>query len=410
MNICIFEDFFISRLAPLNHLRHTSELICGVFTTQEKISGNFPGKTPLTLHSRKYIAEGCRENFPKARINALDSGEYIFLNSRVLFSGDELKEIVKKFRKVKNSAIIQGDEKTIIAFHTTADKTEKYKELINGEDDNLVTYSDIEWLGLSKIESSNYKMINYPSDLIIYFEDEIKRDMLKLSKGRKKLHVSNKAKVAKNVVFDTSEGSIYIDKNTVIEPFSFIKGPVYIGQNSTVRSGTRLYGPVRIGDRCKVSGEITNSILHSYVNKQHYGFLGHSYLCSWVNLGAGTTTSNLKNNYSIIELTFEQEKIKTDTIFLGSIIGDHTKTGIMTMLNTGTLVGISSNLFGPGYHKKFIRSFIWDDSATGEESEYDINKAIGTAKTTMKRRGIEMSSVYEKMFQHIFEKKDGLII
>ena len=405
MNICIFEDFLISNLAPLNYLRHTSKIICGAYTLQEKILNYFPSKTKLTLHSRKYISDYCRERFPKAGVNELRGGEYIFLNSRVLFNKSNLKEIVKTFKKEKNSALIQ--DKTIIAFHTSEDKTSQLSEIINPDADNLIALSDIEWLSLNKIEANDFKVINYPSDLILHNEEELHHDLKNIAK--KKLRISNKAKVSKQVVFDTSHGNIYIDKNVTIEPFTYIQGPVYIGQNTLIRSGTKLYGPVRIGGFCKVSGEITNSILHWYVNKQHLGFLGHSYLCEWVNLGAGTTTSNLKNNYSNIVLNINGEQVDTNSIFLGSIIGDHTKTSIQTMLNTGTLVGISSNLFGAGFHNKLIKSFSWVDASTNETKIYELDKALSTAKVSMSRRNVEMTKAYEDMFVHVFNNKDEIL-
>ena len=404
MNICIFEDLFISRLAPLNYLRHTSKLICGADTLQEKIVNYFPGKLSLTLHARKYIAEYCSEKFPKAKVNELSDGEYIFFNSRVLFNAENLKAIAKLFKKENNTALIQ--DKVIIAFHLTKDKTKQYSEVINDTDDNLVSYADVEWLDLKKIEVNDYKLINYPSDLILYNEEQLHYDLNKAIKGKKKLHIGKKCKIAKNVVFDTSAGKIYINDNTIIEPFTYIKGPVYIGENCTIRSGSQIYGPVRIGGECKVSGEITCSILHWYVNKQHYGFLGHSYLCEWVNLGAGTTTSNLKNNYSKIVLDVAGEKVNTNSIFLGSIVGDHTKMGINTMLNTGTVVGISANLYGAGYHNKKVSSYTWDDATNNENIPYEIAKAISTAKTSMSRRKVVMSEAYEKMMLHAFEKKD----
>lgn len=404
MNICIFEDLFISRLAPLNYLRHTSKLICGADTLQEKIVNYFPGKLSLTLHARKYIAEYCREKFPKAKVNELSDGEYIFFNSRVLFNAENLNAIAKLFKKENNTALIQ--DKVIIAFHLTKDKTKQYSEVINDTDDNLVSYADVEWLDLKNIEVNDYKLINYPSDLILYNEEQLNYDLNKAIKGKKKLHIGKKCKIAKNVVFDTSAGKIYINDNTIIEPFTYIKGPVYIGENCTIRSGSQIYGPVRIGGECKVSGEITCSILHWYVNKQHYGFLGHSYLCEWVNLGAGTTTSNLKNNYSKIVLDVAGEKVNTNSIFLGSIVGDHTKMGINTMLNTGTVVGISANLYGAGYHNKKVSSYTWDDATNNENIPYEIAKAISTAKTSMSRRKVVMSEAYEKMMLHAFEKKD----
>jgi UDP-N-acetylglucosamine diphosphorylase/glucosamine-1-phosphate N-acetyltransferase len=408
MNICIFEDLFISRLAPLNYLRHTSKLICGADTLLEKIVNFFPAKTPLTLHSRKYIAPYLAEKFPKAKINELAQGVCIFFNSRVVFKAEELKTITKLFKKENNTAILQ--DKVIIAFHLTSEKVQQYREIINPEDDNLVSYADIEWLGLNKIESDSYRLINYPSDLILYNEDQLNYDLNREMKGKKKLHIGKKCSIGKNVVFDTSAGRIYINDNTTIEPFTYIKGPVYIGENCTIRSGSQIYGPVRIGGSCKVSGEITCSILHWYVNKQHYGFLGHSYLCEWVNLGAGTTTSNLKNNYSKIVLNIDNQNVNTNSIFLGSIIGDHTKTGIHTMLNTGTMIGISSNLYGAGYHNKKISSYSWEDASNKEIISYEIEKAISTARTSMSRRNVNMTEAYEKMLRHVYETKDENLI
>ncbi len=408
MNICIFEDLFITRLAPLNYLRHTAKLICGVDTLLEKIVNFFPAKTPLTLHSRKYLAPYLTEKFPKAAINLLAEGDCIFINSRVVFKAEELKAITKLFKKENNSAVLQ--DKVIIAFHLTKEKVQQYKVIINPEDDNLVSYADVEWLGLNKIETDKYRLINYPSDLILYNEDQLNYDLNREMKGKKKLHIGKKCSIGKNVVFDTSAGRIYINDNTVIEPFTYIKGPVYIGENCTIRSGSQIYGPVRIGGSCKVSGEITCSILHWYVNKQHYGFLGHSYLCEWVNLGAGTTTSNLKNNYSKIVLIIDDQKVNTNSIFLGSIIGDHTKTGILTMLNTGTMVGISSNLYGAGYHNKKICSYSWEDASNNGIISYEIEKAISTARTSMKRRNVNMTKAYEQMMRHAYEKKDENLI
>jgi UDP-N-acetylglucosamine diphosphorylase/glucosamine-1-phosphate N-acetyltransferase len=405
MNLCIFEDFFIPRLTPLNTLRHTSGIICGAETLYEKITGNIPKKYTVSLHSRKEIAAYCRERFPGIAVNELHGGEYIFLNARVIFNEEKLKQIFKHFKKESSTALIQDG--TLIAFHTAEEKTKQYQEIINSTDGNLVSNADIDWLGISKEETSGFTVINYPSDIIRHHEKELKHDLAAMM-GKKKLLVSSKSKLSRNVVFDTAEGRIYIGRNTVIEPFTYIKGPVYIGDNCTLRSGTQLYGPVSLGNHCKVSGEITGSILHGYVNKQHYGFLGHSYLCEWVNLGAGTTTSNLKNNYSKIELNIEDEKVSTDSIFLGSIIGDHTKTGICTMLNTGSLIGVSSNLFGAGYHNKSIPSFSWADASKNERKEYELEKAFNTAKISMKRRNVEMTPAYEAMFRETFRIKEDI--
>ena len=208
-------------------------------------------------------------------------------------------------------------------------------------------------------------------------------------------------KIFAGVVLDASEGRVVIDENTVIEPFTYIKGPVYIGRNCLIKSGTKIYGPCVIGEFSKVAGEIAESVFHSYVNKQHGGFIGHSYICPFVNLGADTVTSDLKNNYSKVGMKINGESVNTGMQLLGSIIGDHSKTSINTMLNTGSMIGIFANIFGGGFPSKEIDSFSWNEA--GKESvKYDIDKALETAKTVMNRRGIKMSEAYEELVRSYF--------
>jgi len=404
MKVCIFEDFFIYKLAPVNYLRHTSEIICGAFSIKEKTRNLLPSKSEIVLHSRNYLAEYCREKFSKIKVNEFEDDEFLFLNSRVLFERKNLKEIIERSKNEKDWAIVQ--DKSVIAFCTSKENSVKIGEVIIHEKaEYLTTLADIEWLELAITEVKDFRLINSPSDLILYHDEEIRKDLSILMKGKKKLYVSPKSKIGKNVVLDTSEGNIYVGKGTYIEPLSYIKGPVYIGEHSLVRSGSGIYGPVSIGNHSKVSGEITCSVIHSYVNKQHLGFLGHSYICEWVNLGAGTTTSNLKNNYSKIKLSIGGEEFDTGSIFLGSIIGDHTKTGIGTMLNTGSLIGISSNLFGSGFHDKQVRSFSWAEAGKNEQIDYDMMKAIEVARISMKRRNIEMSDAYCRAIEHLYESR-----
>lgn len=400
MNICIFEDFFVSNLAPVNNLRHTSEIICGALTIKDKIEFYFKPAS-VTLYSRNYLAAYLREKFPACPINKLQRKECLFLNARVVFD----KQLAGKISSRRKSAIWIKD-KTIIAIYAEGKILEQVNHIFS---ETAVTLDDFNRLDVDKIEmKDNVKFIAYPSDIMLFAEKEIKNDIKFILKPKKNLHVSPKSKISKQAAFDTSRGNVYIGSNTTIEPFCFIQGPVYIGSSCTIKSGTTMYGPARIGDYCKVSGEITNSILHSYVNKQHLGFLGHSYLCEWVNLGAGTTTSNLKNNYSEIILNIGGKLVQTGSIFLGSIIGDHTKTGILTMLNTGTLIGILCNIYGSGFPEKIIGSFSWLNAATGENITYEPDKAIATAQISMKRRNVKMSKAYEEMLKYVFENRDNL--
>ena len=423
MKICFFEDTSVPGLFPVNILRHTSQILCGILSIKEKNECLLGNTFSTSLHCRKQLTSFCKEQFPRKEINQFSNDEYLFLNSRIIYTKSILDGLLLIQDEMKNTMILH--QKDIVAFHISRDKVYKIKNIINSGN-GLISLKSLSALKLKQIQLSQLnndeveeiKIIGSPADLINYFEDEINNDfniLLKRNRANNKKRVNaeliNPSKIIieqdcninKSVVFDATGGPIYISRKSTIEPFTYIIGPVFVGENSTIRSGSKLYGPVRVGNHCKVSGEITSSIFHSYVNKQHLGFIGHSYICEWVNLGAGTTTSNLKNNYSKISMKMRDTIINTGSIFLGSIIGDHTKTGISTMLNTGTIVGISSNLFGGGYQPKFLDSFSWADSS-GTTTSYDIEKALHTAKISMKRRNVEMTGAYENLFKLHFKK------
>jgi UDP-N-acetylglucosamine diphosphorylase/glucosamine-1-phosphate N-acetyltransferase len=424
MKICIFEDSTVSNLSPVNHLRHNSDLICGALPLIDKIKIFLGSRYSISLHCRKYLENLCRELHPSLEINKLSNDEYLFLNSNVLYTQKFIDGLLLTFDEFSNTAILKGS--TIIALRLSRSKIPQLRKKIESRnEDNLISLKDLSILKIKSVqaeeldndESDELKVLNYPSDLILYHEEQIHKDLGYLLKkhgnnkrlnvpaeliNRSKIHISQNCVISRNSVLDASQGAIFIGEHTIIEPFCYIKGPAYIGEHTTVRSGSKLYGPLRIGDHCKVSGEIISSIIHSYVNKQHLGFLGHSYLCEWVNLGAGTSTSNLKNNYSEIIIKRNNKELHTGSIFLGSIIGDHTKTGINTMLNTGTYIGISSNLYGGGFHPKEVHSYSWGD-ASGKTVLYDIEKALKTAKTSMRRRNINMAKSYEALMRYHFK-------
>ena len=420
MKICIFEDSMISGLYPVNLLRHSSDILCGVFSLREKIE-NILQRSIFTIHSRKKFIPLYKEIHRDANVNSFGADDYLFLNSRIIYTKSLLEGLQLTLDEIKDRIILHNDN--IIAFIISRSKIPQLNRIIN-TGDGLISVKNIKPLNLKPVQLSQIsaeeidelKIISSPADLILFHNEEILNDLEILFSRKKnerkhrtsaeminpaKIHIEQNCKINRSVVLDATGGPIYISKNSEIEPFTYIKGPVYIGENSLIRSGSRLYGPLRIGNNCKISGEITCSIFHSFVNKQHLGFIGHSYICEWVNLGAGTTTSNLKNNYSRISIQVNKNKINTNSIFLGSIIGDHTKTGISTMLNSGTIIGISSNLFGGGFHSKFLNSFSWAD--TGDKiKRYELDKALNTAKISMGRRNIKMSREYEAIFKSYF--------
>jgi UDP-N-acetylglucosamine diphosphorylase / glucose-1-phosphate thymidylyltransferase / UDP-N-acetylgalactosamine diphosphorylase / glucosamine-1-phosphate N-acetyltransferase / galactosamine-1-phosphate N-acetyltransferase len=418
MKICVFEDTSVYNLFPINYLRHTSEIICGAKTLFEKINDNLKSKFDITLLCRKEIEGLIKEQFHDNKVNELDDDKYVFLNARVLYDS---KNITEHLNVIKNNFSLKGE--TVVSANLDKRYVEKLKLLLS-ENNNLISNQLLENLNLYHYPVSNEtKIIDYPWDTIRYFDDELQTDIDNLfiekknttKKKYKGIYFINNKNIfiGKNVnlfpgtTIDGNAGKVFISKGVTIEPNCYIKGPVYIGENSTLKSGTILYGPTSIGSISKVNGEITNSILHPFVNKQHSGFLGHSYICEWVNLGAGTTTSNLKNNYSQIAVNLGNETHKTGSIFLGSIIGDHTKTSINTSLNTGSMIGIFCNLYGCGFHDKLIKSFTWSDADNKKFMKYEIDKAVLTGKFSMLRRKINMKENYEKIIREIFTVIDN---
>ena len=184
-----------------------------------------------------------------------------------------------------------------------------------------------------------------------------------------------------------------------------IIGPAYIGKNSTVKVGAKIYEGTSIGPVCKVGGEIEESIILGYSNKQHDGSLGHSYLGEWVNLGADTNNSDLKNNYGNVKVFFypKESQVDSQTQFMGMIVGDHSKTGINTTINTGTVVGVGCNIFGKGLVNKFVQDFSWGEA--NDFSIYKIDKFVETAERVKARRKLLLSSNEKELYNKIFKKE-----
>ena len=234
-----------------------------------------------------------------------------------------------------------------------------------------------------RVVVSNGRYYTYIFDTIKYLSETLLMD-----------GISSSYPEMDGLYVDERDGNVFISPDVVIEPPVFIKGPAYIGRGC-VLSGARIYSSY-IGDVCKIGGEVESSIFHGYVNKHHKGFIGHSYIGEWVNLGALTTNSDLKNNYSHVRFPSVHGIVDTGSIKIGAFIGDHTKTGIGTLINTGSYIGIFSNIWGGYLIDKFIPSFRW-----GKERYY-IDKALKTAERVMNRRGEILSDAYIALIKHIF--------
>ena len=378
MAVLVFEDTDRKKLLPLVYLRKVYELKCGIMTLQEKINAYFS-----------------KTNFHFT----------IFVNGRVL-ADDELVSSVKS---CKSPCLLLEDGVLIAAVMDN----EKAKAIDTEKPLDQKTFEEFE---LDK-RSVKARLITYPWDLVSNNAKEIVSDteLLRLKSAnlrtgqmiigvnmtnKRDIFIGRNAVIKPGVLIDAEEGPVVIDDGVRILGNAVIMGPAYIGKESTIKAGAKIYGGTTIGPMCKIGGEVEASIFHGYSNKQHEGFIGHSYICDWVNLGADTNNSDLKNNYGNVKVQIDGHQVDSGSMFVGLFMGDHSKSGINTMFNTGTLVGLCGNIFGTGFPPKHIPSFAWG-GASGLV-EYNIEKAVETARAVMKRRKVEMTSKYEEQFRKLF--------
>ncbi len=404
-SICIFEGMYYERLYPLIYFRPVYDLRCGILTLREKIKYYFPDM-PIILHSRGYLADYVKDRNPRFKVNELDSKSCLFINGRVIADEDFVKNIPLKG---KDTLYISGD--TIVAARVSGKRLTELRSAMN----DIIT--DADFTGLFK-EEVDARVIHYPWDLVYFNSEEIIADYKKLANGggisdeaqlydgvhllnKQNIHVGKGTKIYPCTIIDAESGPVFIGDDVTILGNTTIQGPAFVGDKSLVKMGSKLYHNSNIGRVCKVGGEIEDSVIHSYSNKQHEGFLGHSYLSSWVNLGAGTNNSDLKNNYGSIKVYINGEAIDSGNQFVGLTMGDHSKTAINTTFNTGTVVGVSCNVFGAGFPPRYIPSFSWGgaDSLT----TYDLERSIEVAQRVEERRKIQMSQTAERLFRKVFD-------
>lgn len=401
--ICIFEDPQWVKLLPLVHTRPVYDLRCGILTLREKIQRAYP-KAKIALLCRPHLADVVKQQNPNVQVNEVHASNCLLLNGRVIADSQLVKNIPLRGKDV---VYLSGD--TVVAVRLNAGKQGSLNR------DFSEAFDMIGFAGFEQIQV-DVKFIRYPWNLVNNNGEQIVADFKSLvgkkkSKGKiysgayllnkKQIFVDAGATVKPGVVLDAENGPIYIAKNAKIFPNAVIEGPAFIGAGTLIKTGAKIYENTSIGEMCKVGGEVEASIIHSYSNKQHDGFLGHSYLGSWCNLGAGTNNSDLKNSYGHVKVYVNGEMIDSGSQFVGLTMGDHSKSGINTMFNTGTVAGVSSNVFGAGFPPKFIPPFAWG-GAEGL-AMYDTEKSIDVARRVMARRKVEMTEADEKLLRKVYE-------
>ena len=397
MQLCFFEDRHASNFHPLTLTRPVSDLRVGILTIREKWELHLQLTTSFSIES-SYMTP------TKIGDSLLKHDKSVWVNNRTIPSKDILEAITTA---PVNSCIVNGP--VLIAIITDSEQSE---QIINNRSIEKVAAS------LPKTEHSNNTQITYLWDLFSANVSEIKEDILLSNFSNIDLNsypsitVSNpdNVYVGSNVTIEpgsiliADEGPIVLGNNVHIQAGAMIRGAASIGEHTTINMGAKIRGGTTIGPHCKIGGEVSSSIFHSYSNKGHDGFVGHSLIGQWVNLGADTNTSNLKNNYSAVRITDwnTKQNVDTEQQFFGSVIGDHSKTSINTMLNTGTICGVCSNIFSSGFPPKFIPSFSW----VGDDiQEYRFDKAKEAMAAMMKRRNITLSEQYLAMMESISDNR-----
>ena len=407
MHICIYEDSGCNNLLPMTYVRPVYDLFCGMVSLQEKLIRNFP-QASITLHTRSVLEKVVRDRYPDCLVNEFPAGleEILFINGRSLLnSKTELNKLCK------NQSFIIND--TVVAARLSgAELTIPIETVQNGITIDL----DETAIERQKVDGI---LVEYIWDLIQANGDQIRSDFTFAIQGRgdaviddgtiindENVFIDKTAKIMPHVVVDGSNGPVFIDRDVVIQPHVYVQGPVYIGPSVLIKAGAQIYSGSSIAEGCKIGGEVNNSIILPWSNKAHGGYLGSSYVGSWVNIGAGTNNSNLKNNYGAVKVTVDGEAIDTGLQFMVLIMGDHSKCGINTTFNTGTSIGINCNLYGSVIHENHIPSFTWG-SAVGGYTTYKLEKALSVNKIVMSRRKKSLKRNDEELLRNVFQLTTG---
>ena len=419
----IFEDDKYDQFFPLTYNRPVYELLCGITRIREKIISLFPDAEIILLcrdYLEKVLAEKTQQKVNQ--FNVKDKDEILLINGRTIPTADFTD---KADFSTEETFFFRGDD--FLGWSGRGEAFNENKDLFK----NLYVKDK----GKSqKIKGSvskiDVKPVDYLWDLILRNGSEIDADFDKMKShldfknmfkhcqvddaalvyDMEKVYIGKGSQIDGQVVLDARSGSIFIGEGVRIQPHTLVQGPCYVGDDSLL-SGGKIREGTSIGPVCRIGGEVDDSIFLGYTNKYHEGFLGHSYVGEWVNLGALTTNSDLKNNYGSIRVMVNGAEVDTGQTKVGAFIGDHAKTGIGTLLNTGISIGFASNLFGGGMFKsKFVPSFFW--GSTEKQEEYKLSKSLETARAVMKRRGRELAGEEENLFKKIFkltEKERGNI-
>lgn len=387
MNYILFDGQYHERLLPLTFMRPVGEIRVGILSIREK--WEFFLQQQVSHFSDSYL----RAKFPLK----IEDDNILILGS--ICPDEPLAEAVSM---LKPGCALRYDGE-IFAFRTG-------RKFLDGSGLEFPVFEDVkDW-------SREILIIRDPWDIFSKNDIALERDFRNITRGRfgQEINSTNQVSGEQDVFLEegaqvnyarlnAATGPIYIGRDAEIMEGALIRGPFALGDNSTIKMGAKIYGPTTVGPHCKVGGELNNAVIFGYSNKAHDGFLGNAVIAEWCNIGADTNNSNLKNTYEEVKLWSyrEQRFIKTGLQFCGLIMGDHSKCGINTMFNTGTVVGVNANIFGSGFQRNFIPSFSW--GGTHGFTTFRFEKAAEVASAMYLRRNLTFDETEADLLLQVFE-------
>lgn len=383
MNYILFDGPNRNNLLPFTYTRPVADIRVGILTIREKWE-KYLGYTTTSI-TEDYLSE----KFPMVELE-----ENIMINASYLPN----RELVEMVKNLKEGQALFKDEDVIAFFAKDTQEEIDFEDYESLEfNDDVITIENT-W----DIFSKNGAAIQEDFELLARDRTSQAIPQSVNVIGAERIFIEEGASM-EFVTLNATNGPIYIGKNAEVMENSVIRGPFALCEGATVKLAAKIYGPTTVGPYSKVGGEINNSVIFGYSNKGHDGFLGNSVLGEWCNIGADSNNSNLKNNYAEVRLwNYNTEGFaRTGLQFCGLMMGDHSKCGINTMFNTGTVVGVSANIFGSGFPRNFVPSFSWGGS--NGFTTYLTKKAFEVAKVVMERRNEEFTDVDADILQHVFE-------
>lgn len=400
MNLYIYENHQARDLEPVTLTRPAFDLKSGTSSFLERILKQFPGQK-LSLFVRTELEEISREQWPDLEINPKQVKEGLWLLGNVFWS-------LKELQLLQNSSrALYFNQETLVAAKLSAGDGEKWLKSGGPVKNNLQIdckqkelsspYCRYLWNVLDLISTA----LEHDKLNVTFKSQNPVQDNIEII-SRENVFISSSAEIEANVVINGQSGPVIIDDQVTIKSHSYLEGPLSLGRNTLIKPFTQIKNSI-VGPECKLGGEINTVIIQAYSNKVHDGFLGNSYLGEWVNLGAGTQISNLKNNYTNIIVQVNGNAVDTDQILVGSFMGDHVKTAIGTILNSGTVLGPGCLIAAAGFPSRTIRPFTWYVSHRHKTMIWE--KFIATVNIVESRRGKKITEAQGRLLKSILENR-----